>query len=389
MTTRRTMTVDDVAEEAIARAGLSDFGPDDWREGLGVLLGELDRSAAVTDSGYLAVTARYVDALWNRLRVVDYAKQHPELRSGETRRPLVILGMPRTGTTVASHLLDQDPAHRSLLNWEAGDCVPPATTATLRTDPRCVAKRDQQRQFLEAMTAAGRSVPHWEWADEPTECLFVHNQDFKALMWDAMQPSDVYSDWLMQCDMTSAYEYERLVLQILQSHAPGTWSLKMPSHAVHIETLLATFPDVRIIWAHRDPYKVTASNCNTVETGHSILGVVDREAIGRTTVKQLREHVERSMRARARIGDAQFFDLHYADLMRDPIGQMRELYAWAGEELTPDLETRMRAWLANNRQDRFGPRPYSLGEYGLTQEELVPVFAEYLKAFDIQLEGVA
>ncbi len=389
MTTRRVMTVGDVAEEAIVRAGLSDFGPDDWRDGLGVLLGELNRSAAVTERGYLAVTARYVDALWNRLRVIDYAKQHPEVRTGETRRPLVILGMPRTGTTVASHLLDQDPAHRSLLNWEAGDSVPPATTATLRTDSRCVAKREQQRQALEAIIAAGRGVPHWEWADEPTECMFVQNQDFKALMWDAMQPSDVYSDWLMQCDMLSAYEYERLVLQILQSHAPGTWSLKMPSHAVHIETLLATFPDVRIIWAHRDPYKATASNCNTVEFGHSSLGVVDREAIGRTTVKQMREHVERPMCTRARIGDAQFFDLHYAELLRDPIGQMRELYAWAGEELTPDLETRMREWLAHHPQDRFGPRPYSLDEYGLRQEELVPVFAEYLEAFDIELEGVA
>ena len=389
MTTRRTMTVDDVAQEAMARAGLSDFGPDEWREGLEVLLGELNRSAEVTDTGYLAVTGRYVDPLWNRLRVIDYAKQHPEVRNGEIRRPLVVLGMARTGTTVASHLLDQDPAHRSLLNWEAGDSVPPATTATLRTDPRSMAKQEQLHQFLEAMKRAGLSVPHWEWADEPTECMFVHNQDFKALMWDAMQPSDVYSDWLMQCDMTSAYEYERLVLQILQSRAPGTWSLKMPSHAVHIETLLKTFSDVRVIWAHRDPYKATASNCNTVEAGHRSLGFVDREAIGRTMVKQIREHVERPMRTRARIGDAQFFDLHYADLMRDPMGQMKELYSWAGEELTPDVDRRMRGWLADHPQHRFGPRPYSLSEYGLTQEELVPVFAEYLEAFQIELEGVA
>ena len=65
--------------------------------------------------------------------------------------------------------------------------------------------------------------------------------------------------------MTSAYEYERLVLQILQSKAPGRWSLKMPSHAVHIETLVKTFPDVKMIWAHRDPYKATGSLCSTVE----------------------------------------------------------------------------------------------------------------------------
>jgi Sulfotransferase family len=389
MTISRTLTVDDVAERAMARAGLSDFGPGEWREGLDILLGELNRSPAVSDRGYESVTTRYVDALWNRLRVFDYAKQHPEVRDGEIRRPLVTLGLPRTGTTVASYLLDLDPAHRSLLNWEAGDSIPPPTTETLRTDPRCVAKREELRQLEQALKAAKFPIPHWEEADGPTECMFVHNQDFKALMWDAMQPTDVYSDWLLQCHMTSAYEYERLVLQILQSRAPRTWSLKMPSHAVHIATLLATFPDVRIIWAHRDPYKATASNCNTVEAGHRLVGPVDREMIGRTQKKLMRQHVERPMRARDRIGDEQFFDLHYAKLMRDPMGQMRSLYEWAGEEFTPELETRTKEWLENNPQNRFGPRPYALDEYGLTKDELVPLFAEYIKRFGIELEGAA
>jgi hypothetical protein len=198
----------------------------------------------------------------------------------------------------------------------------------------------------------------------------------------------VYSDWLMQCDMTSAYQYERLVLQILQSQAPGRWSLKMPSHAMHIETLVKTFPDVKMIWAHRDPYKATGSLCSTVEMGHGRLGFVDREAIGRTSVKQMREHVERPLRLRERIGDAQFYDLHYANLMRDPIGEMSAIYAWAGEELTPDVEMRMKEWLTARPQDRFGPRPYSLEQYGLTKRELEPVFAEYLGRFDIELEGV-
>ena len=100
---------------------------------------------------------------------------------------------------------------------------------------------------------------HWDEADGPTECVFVQNQDFKAYLWEAFMPTPAYADWLLETDMTSAYAYERSVLQLLQSRAPGTWSLKMPSHAVHIEALLATFPDVRIVWAHRDPFKATAS----------------------------------------------------------------------------------------------------------------------------------
>jgi hypothetical protein len=122
------LTIDDVVARAALRAGLDDFGPPTWREGLEILLGELNGDDRVSDQGYAALIGRFIDALWNRLRVLDYAKQHPEVRSGEIREPLVILGMPRTGTTVASYLLDQDPAHRSLLNWEAPNSIPPPTT---------------------------------------------------------------------------------------------------------------------------------------------------------------------------------------------------------------------------------------------------------------------
>ena len=131
-----------------------------------------------------------------------------------------------------------------------------------------------------------------------------------------------YADWLLDADMTSAYAYERSVLQMLQSRAPGAWSLKMPSHAVHIETLLATFPDVRIVWAHRDPFKATASFLRLNYLSRAVLGAdVDIDAIVSNVLRQLNAHIARPMaKRRKRIGDDRFFDLHYAALMRDPIG---------------------------------------------------------------------
>jgi len=384
-------TVDGLVDRATSRAQLTDLGGDSWREGLDLLVRELDASSVVTPAGRAFIESQYVDALWNRLRVIDYAKQHPEVREERIARPLVILGMPRTGTTVASYLLDQDPHRRSLLHWEAPDSVPPPTTVTLRTDPRCLAKLEAQRQLLEAVLASGQGYSHWEDADGPTECMFVQNQEFKALVWDTFQPTSVYSDWLMSCDMTSVYEYQKLVLQILQSQAPGTWSLKMPSHAVYIETLLSVFPDARIVWAHRDPYKATASLCDLQHGPKKmILGdAVDPLEIGRNSTRQMREHVTRPLRTRARVGDDQFFDLYYHEMIRDPIGQMRRLYEWAGDELDRETEARMQQWLRENPQDRFGPRPYSLDEYGLTVETLTPVFAEYLSTFDIEMEGAS
>jgi Sulfotransferase family len=379
---------DDLVTRARERAGLDDFGGDSWREGLHLLVDSVESTSGVNPGGRDFVYGQFIDALWNRLRIVDYLRQHPEVSAERVKRPLVILGLPRTGTSLVSYLLDQDPQRRSLLTWEAEDSVPPSTPETLRTDPRCVKKRAELEILAEGLKAANIPMVHWDEADGPTECVFVQNQDFKAYLWEAFMPNSAYADWLLESDMTSAYAYERSVLQLLQSRAPGTWSLKMPSHAVHIEALLATFPDVRIVWAHRDPFKATASFLRLNYLSRAVLGCdVDTADVVSNVLRQLRAHIARPMKARERIGDDRFFDLHYSALMRDPIGVMRSLYDWAGDELTASTEQSMLDWLERNPQDRFGVQPYSLGGTGVTRADLEPVFAEYLAAFDIELEG--
>ncbi len=385
-----TARIDELVGRAAEQTGLDDLGPDSWNEGLEVLVDILETAPEITPDGRDDLYRQFVDALANRLQVVDHATSNPGVRSERIERPLVILGLPRTGTTVASYLLDQDPNRRSLLNWEASDTVPPATRATLRTDPRCVAKKAEMDEFAAALEAAQFPIPHWEEADGPTECTFVHNQDFKSFLWDAFMPDRAYSDWLLAADMTSAYDYERLVLQVLQSTAPGTWSLKMPAHAVSIDALIAAFPDVRIVWAHRDPYKVTGSFLSMQELSRAVStgGQADMGQIVPSVLTQLGAHVERARSARDRIGSERFFDLHYADLLRDPLDQMRALYEWAGDELTPDVERSMVEWLERNPQNRFGSRPYSLDSYDLTTQDLVPLFGDYVDAFGIELEGL-
>ena len=380
--------IGDLATRAVEAAGLDDFGPDTWQEGLSILLETLDHAPGVTDHGREDLHRQFVDALVNRLKVVNHHRHKPGLAAGMVERPLVILGLPRTGTTVASCLLDQDPARRSLLNWEASDSVPPATTATLRNDPRCLAKKAQLEELAAALEETQTPIPHWEDADGPTECTFLHNQDFKAFLWEAFMPTSAYSDWLLTTDMTSAYEYERSVLQILQSGAPGTWSLKMPSHAVHIEALLAAFPDVRIVWAHRDPFKATASFLSMNHLAKSmVVAEPDIDELAASAMTQMAAHVDRPLAARRRLGGNRFFDLHYSELLRDPLAVMRSLYDWARDDLSPEVEKAMLGWLDRNPQHRFGVRPYSLDAYGLTIADLEPIFDDYLSTFDIELEG--
>ena len=380
--------VDSLAGQARERTGLSDLGSDSWREGLTILVDTLESTPDVMPAGRDALYGQFIDALSNRLRVIDYLSRHPDIAGQPVTQPIVILGLPRTGTTVASYLLDADPARRSLLNWEAGESVPPPTTESLRTDPRCLAKKAALDELAAALRQARFPIPHWEDADGPTECSSVHIQDFKALQWEAYMPTSRYSDWYLEADMTSVYEYERLVLQLLQSRAPGSWSLKMPSHSAHIDTLLAAFPDARIVWAHRDPFKATASTLSMHKLSRSrVLGPgFDIAAAVPFLIRQLRAHVERPLRARERIGDGRFFHLHYAALMRDPVGQMRRLYEWAGDPLLPEVEQAMRDWLERHPQDRFGVRRYALEEFGVTQADLASAYDEYLSAFDIELE---
>jgi hypothetical protein len=384
-------TADDVLKLAAQRTGLTEIDSDSWRDGLTIILDEVNSSPAFTPFGRERILDDATNALGRRLQIHDYIQAHPEVLDAPVERPLVVLGMPRTGTTVISYLLDQDPARRSLIHWQCVHPVPPATTETLRTDPRCLALLKEQRQILEFVTQANMPLPHWEDADGPTEDMFIHNQDFKGLSWDSFLSTSRYAEWLLhETDMTSTYEYQKRYLQVLQSTAPGAWSLKMPSHSVHIEALLKVFPDARLVWAHRDPYKATGSLANLWKLPKGMVlhpEAIDPKAMGRNAMAQMRYHVERPLRARDRIGDNRFFHMYYHEMMRDPMDVMRRIYDWAGDPLTTETEAHMQNWLAEHPQDRFAPNAYSLDEYGLTVKQLEPIFAEYLDTFDIELEG--
>jgi hypothetical protein len=375
-------SADELVAEACRRTDLSDFGSDSYREGLERWTHAVAKAPVRNDTVIPRVREMAVVALVNRLRVTRYEEEHPEVLDERIERPLMVMGMPRSGTTLVSYLLDQDPHRRSLLVWEAWESVPPPTSGTLRTDPRCLARLDAQLREI----AREPVQLHLEMADGPTECLRLHGQDFKGLMWEGPIQVPDWSKWLEHADLRSAYEYQRRVLRILQSKAPGTWSLKMPSHALFVDSLLAVFPDARLVWTHRDPYRALGSVISLKTwaweryTGNPALDVVlDYYP------EQMRNHLMRPLAARARGAD--IYDLRYADVMRDPIGAMRSLYAWAGDELTPEAEAGMLRWLEENPQGKHGAHAYDLERFGLSVADVEPLFAEYLEAVEVEPEG--
>jgi hypothetical protein len=379
------LVTDKLVEEARRRTGLDRFDRETFREGLDILVSDINRD--VRPEPLVERTREVlIKALSDRLKTTDYLAKRPELLQRPIKRPIFVFGIPRTGTTLLSNLLANDPAHRSPLTWEIDDPVPPATTATLYTDPRAVRALDAHKQLLAAHPDMGkyyRNSPIY-----PNECVFIMAHDFKTLMWESRGKLPNYRDWIFSTDVTSAYEYHKRFLQLLQADAPGVWNLKMPSHSLYLRTLLKIYPDARLVWTHRDPIMATGSFCSLLQLAHQgFRGKIDVEWLAENCPWQAVQHANRIMDARDALGEERIIDVHYADLMREPIETMRKLYKALGDEFTPAAESGMRAWLADNPQDKFGKHEYKLARFGLTEQGLRPLFERYLSRYEVEREG--
>lgn len=373
-------------ETAVRETGLGDFGIGEFRQGLEVLVADINRDHERPQSAVETNRAMIVKALVDRLKVVGAIAARPEVLDAPVERPVFVMGIPRTGTTLLNNLLAADRRRRSALKWELDDPVPPPRANELYSDPRALAALDAERRLLEANPAAGRTYRMS--AVYPFECVSIFAHEFNTLAIECWGRIPGYRDFVFGSDWTSGYLYHKRFLQLHQADAPGVWNLKMPSHILAIDELLSVYPDARLIWTHRDPFKATASFCSIIAIGHSAFaGRIDHAWIAENCSWQASEHVRRGMAARERLGEDRIIDVHYADLMRDPIGSMRSLYAWLGDDFTPEAEAGMRSWLGANPQGKFGMHDYDLERYGLSRDALSHAFAPYLERYDIAREG--
>ncbi|MGH7337193.1 MAG: sulfotransferase, partial [Myxococcota bacterium] len=238
---------DAIARAACRRTGLEDFGEPGWREGLEVLCLSLELEGDLTTFGRIALRGLITSALETRLRLIEWTKQHPEVREEKIERPWVVVGLPRTGTTLLSLLLGLDPEVRPLLHWESANLIPPPDLATHAEDPRIAAAAKQVAQ-VQALNPAVRAM-HPMGATLATECVGFLFLDLRSLLIETQAYIPSYGRWLEKTDMRGAYALHRLALQVLQSRIPTpAWSLKTPNHLWCLDTLLEFYPDARIVW---------------------------------------------------------------------------------------------------------------------------------------------
>lgn len=379
------LNLDEVLKSAREQTQLPDPDQDSWRTGLELLLQDHRKVDILNELGWQLLKANYIRALSARMKVDDYLRRHPDLATKPVRRPVFILGMPRTGTTVVSYLMGADPKVRSLLKWEAYDGVPPAAPGALKSDPRCLAEKAKDEMIIRANPKG--VAQHFEAGDGPTECVHLLAQDFRSLMFAVMSSTPDYHDWLMNCDMTTAFTHRKRVFQVLQATNQGRWVLKMPSDALFVQALFQTFPDAKVIWTHRDPYVAFASSMSMRTHAREIFNRdADLPYMRDHFPTQLGLHLSRPLEMSAQ-RPRDFFHVYYDDLVTDPLGQMQDIYAWLGDPWTPEVQASMTAWLQDNPQGRFGTHTYSLEQWGIPRADLTPYFADYLQAHPKAVTG--
>jgi hypothetical protein len=376
---------DEVLAEARDQAGLEDFGPDSFEEGLHVFAESLGQ-AQLNELGHLAVRANMVGGLVNRLRVADWRAQHPEVAAAPVEAPVMVIGMFRGGTSFLSNLLATDPTNRSLLRWESADSVPPPTPAMLHQGPRVEAAR-AANDMLEALNPKLAAVHHEE-PDGATECITLMSQEFKSLLWEAIANVPDYHAWLMGADQVSAYEYHRDVLQVLQSAgAGGRWTLKSPHHAIALDALTTVYPDAQLVLLHRDPVVLCASVCSLISTLSGTFSDADHTAyIAEHWTALLEDSKTRIDAFRDAHPEHPIIDVAYADLVEQPVDTVGRLYDALGAPLSIEASEALGAYVGATPKGKFGEHHYDLATFGLEEGALRERFAGYIERYGVVAE---
>lgn len=377
---------DRLLDKAVAQAGSSDFGGDEFREGLRRFLASLQTEAKLTLLGRLLAQGYVTGNLANRLRLVEWRKAHPEVQAEEIVAPLFIVGMPRTGTTILHALLEQDPANRSPLFWEVQFPVPPATPSTWNRDPRIA----QDQKVLDQLhrLVPGFQAMHPMGATMPQECVAVFTMCFMSEQLQVQFDVPSYQAWLDEQDMHPTYEFYKRFLQHVQSGGVRgqRWVLKSPAHLHLLDTLLDVFPDARIIHTHRDPMEVCASVASLTATLRGAASDdIDLPTIGRQQVHWWAKLIGKSVAQRKGLihRQNQFFDVTMSEIVSDPIDVVRRIYRHFGYPLGEEVESKMIAFMQENPRDKHGTHLYSASDFGIDPDRDRALFREYIDHFEL------
>ena len=360
-------------------------------EGAERLISELNDRASLTEVGGLIAGSDVVEYLTGRLRVVDWVKRNPSIAAADIRPPIVVLGQPRTGTTILFDVLAQDPANRVPLTWEVDQPWPPPETATYESDPR-IDEVDAKLANVDLLIPGFRAM-HDMGARLGQECVRITAADFRSMIFSTQYRVPEYQRWLLhEADMASAYRYHRMFLQYLQSaHSAERWVIKSPAHLWSLKAMFHEYPEALIVQTHRDPLRVICSLASLVDLLRRLASDdVSISEVAAEWVDDIVLGLDRAIEARTdgTVPAGQAVDVLFRDFLRDPMAVVRTIYERLGIELSDAAEKAMRAFLDANPQEKHGGHSYSFAETGLDAGLLRERTRAYKEFFDIPEEAL-
>ncbi len=378
-----------LTEAARVQTGLDDFGSPDYEARLGTLCRAMREQGGFNDAGIMQQYTLAVGLLKNRLLVEDLLGRHPEILDEEIAAPIVICGLPRTGTTHLHNLMSADPALRSLPYWESLEPVlaDRDRPAPAEPDPR-LARTQMALDFLDA------AMPYFNRMHEMT-VAHTHEEiqllaiDFSTMLFETTAPMPLWRDDYLARDQRPSYAYLRRILQVLQWLRGGTrWVLKSPQHLEQFPALVETFPDATFVVTHRDPVSVTASMVTMLAYSARLTrDHVDVVGIGRYWADRLESMLGRCAEEHHVLPADQTIDVHFDEFMADDLAMVARVYALAGQPLDARALAAMRAFTAEHPRGRFGAVEYDLAAFDLDPLERRRALSFYSGRFGVTSES--
>jgi hypothetical protein len=384
------LRVEALLEKAKRNTGLADFGGDEFREPLALLVDGLETEANLTLFGRLVARSDLLRTLENRLRLVDLFHRHPEIAEQPVERPIFVVGPPRSGTTIFHDLLAMDPDNRVPLTWETCYPLPPPEADTFRTDPR-IARVEADLDRVDRLIPEFKKM-HPMGADRAQECVAITSHDLASMIYQTQFDVPTYDRWVIDHDMKSALGWHRRFLQVLQWKAPGErWALKSPQHVWHLQHVHREYPDALFVQTHRDPVRVLVSIASLVAT-------LRRLASDEVSLARVAEYYATALakgydnavayRRSGKLPESQVVDLYFSDFMQDQVGTVRRAYEHFGLELSDPAARAMQSFLDDNPADKHGKHLYRFADIGMDEQEVGEMFRGYQSYFDIPSEQV-
>ncbi len=369
-------------EAATQATGLSEFGNPLFQEGFRQVHRSFVDEAGLHSAGERMIANMLFTRLTNRLEIEETLKKSPAIRDEVIDRPIFILGMPRTASTFLQRLIASDPAMHHLRFADALTPAPPPVLSPERES----ARMERASDYCRAVSRYGPDLEdlHAIGPDHAEECIYLLQNSFMHGSFSTSATLPSYMRWHASQDVQPSYLDYRDQLKILQHGRPQKrWILKCISHWTVLRELLDTFPDAHVIQTHRHPDAVIPSFVNLMASARAVCSdlLIEPSIYAQQLVDSLPGILEGVHEFRLQMPAERQFDVHYADIVRNPLDVLSRLYERLGVELSEKSARSIRRWLETSGRHRLATNSYRLKSFGLSEEEVTSAFEAYIDRY--------